>query len=98
MTISQQAQARQDPRPDTPVHAKPDYRQLCVAMIIISIVVHAAFQRLPELAKPATVWLTQALIAWCDTHGVASTLWVAIKIRPLTKTYAGATQLAISMA
>lgn len=74
MTISQQAQARQDPRPDTPVHAKPDYRQLCVAMIIISIVVHAAFQRLPELAKPATVWLTQALIAWCDTHGVASNI------------------------
>lgn len=43
-------------------------------MIVISIVVHAAFQRLPELAKPAIVWLTQTLIAWCDVHGVTSNI------------------------
>jgi len=74
MTISRQAQARQDPRPDTPVYPKPDYRQLCLAMIVISIVVHAAFQCLPALTKPVIVWLIQALMAWCDAHGVTSNI------------------------
>jgi hypothetical protein len=41
-------------------------------MIVISVVVHAAFQRLPQLAKPASVWLIQALVAWCDAHNVTS--------------------------
>lgn len=35
-------------------------------MIFVSIVVHLAVQHLPGVAKPATVWLIQALAVWCD--------------------------------
>jgi len=62
-------QARTDPCPDPPNHPKLDFVQICVAMIIISIAVHVAFQRLPQLAGPAGVWLIQTLAAWCDAYG-----------------------------
>jgi hypothetical protein len=41
-------------------------------MIVISIAVHAAFLRLPQVAKPVSIWLIQILAAWCDAHGITS--------------------------
>ena len=58
--------------PDPRHHTKLNIWQICIVMILISIAVHVAFQRLPELAKPATIWLIQALVAWCGGGGVVA--------------------------